>query len=110
MGKPHHDVYVKFEEKYNKLNERYGKKQFLVPYLISSHPGSTLSDAVRLAEYLNKKRRSAGAGAGFLPDAGNAFHLHVLHRARPENVKARICPKVSPRKINAAGTVTVETA
>ncbi len=52
MGKPPIDVYERFLEKYARLNKQYSKQQFLVPYLMSSHPGSTLGDAVRLAEYL----------------------------------------------------------
>ena len=52
MGKPENAVYERFVEKYRKLNERLGKNQFLVPYLMSSHPGSTLKEAVALAEYL----------------------------------------------------------
>ena len=46
MGKPAREVYDAFVRKYNKLNEQLGKKQFLVPYLMSSHPGSTLKEAV----------------------------------------------------------------
>ncbi len=41
MGKPHHHVYETFGAKYKRLNQRYGKEQYLVPYLMSSHPGST---------------------------------------------------------------------
>ncbi len=52
MGKPGHAVYQKFCRKYERLNEQLGKKQFLVPYLMSSHPGSTLKEAIALAEYL----------------------------------------------------------
>ena len=52
MGKPKHEVFEKFSAKYKKINEELGKEQFLVPYLMSSHPGSTLKDAVKLAEYL----------------------------------------------------------
>ncbi|MCM1183793.1 MAG: YgiQ family radical SAM protein [Roseburia sp.] len=52
MGKPANAVYEAFTEKYRRLNQKLGKNQFLVPYLMSSHPGSTLKDAVRLAEYL----------------------------------------------------------
>ncbi len=52
MGKPPAAVFEKFMARYASLSERYGKKQFLVPYLMSSHPGSTLADAVKLAEYL----------------------------------------------------------
>lgn len=54
MGKPGHEVYEQFTRKYEKMNERLGMKQFLVPYLMSSHPGSTLSDAIELALYLKK--------------------------------------------------------
>lgn len=52
MGKPNNAVYRRFVEKYEALNKEYGKKQFVVPYLMSSHPGSTLKEAVGLAEYL----------------------------------------------------------
>ena len=51
MGKPSRGVYEAFCRKYKKMNERLGKKQYLVPYLMSSHPGSTLKEAVELAEY-----------------------------------------------------------
>ena len=52
MGKPAHSVYQAFVKKYEKLNRELGMKQFLVPYLMSSHPGCTMKDAVELAEYL----------------------------------------------------------
>lgn len=52
MGKPENAVYEKFASKYRRLNEKLGKKQYLVPYLMSSHPGSGLKEAVALAEYL----------------------------------------------------------
>ena len=52
MGKPENAVYERFAGKYKQLNDRLGCKQFLVPYLMSSHPGSTLKEAVELAEYL----------------------------------------------------------
>lgn len=52
MGKPRHGVYLRFLEKYKKLNEKMRLKQYIVPYLMSSHPGSTLKEAVELAEYL----------------------------------------------------------
>ena len=54
MGKPHNAVFDKFRGKYNRLNASYGKEQYLVPYLISSHPGCTVDDAITLAEYLNR--------------------------------------------------------
>lgn len=66
MGKPAPSVYGKFVERYRKMNEKLGKKQYLVPYLISSHPGSTLSDAVMLAE--------AVRDAGYLPEQVQDFY------------------------------------
>ncbi len=52
MGKPNASVYDRFVREYQKTNEKLGKKQYLVPYLMSSHPGSTLQEAVELAEFL----------------------------------------------------------
>ena len=52
MGKPRHSVYLQFLDRYKKINEQEHRKQFVVPYLMSSHPGCTLADAVELAEYL----------------------------------------------------------
>lgn len=52
MGKPSHQVYERFVKAYGKMNERLGKRQYLIPYLMSSHPGSSLKEAVELAEYL----------------------------------------------------------
>ena len=54
MGKPKNAVYNKFVDKYYVLNKQYGMNQFLVPYLMSSHPGSTMKEAVELAEYIRE--------------------------------------------------------
>lgn len=70
MGKPHIDVYERFMEKYRKLNDRYSKEQYLVPYLMSSHPGSTLENAVALAEYLNSLGRQPEQVQDFYPTPG----------------------------------------
>jgi len=70
MGKPHIDVYERFMERYKKLNVKYSKDQYIVPYLMSSHPGSTLEDAVALAEYLNKKGRQPEQVQDFYPTPG----------------------------------------
>lgn len=66
MGKPNRDIYERFVKKYNKINEELGMNQFLVPYLMSSHPGSTLSDAVELAEYLRD--------LGYMPEQVQDFY------------------------------------
>ena len=52
MGKPRNAVYNRFVDKYFALNKQYGMNQYLVPYLMSSHPGSTLKEAIALAEYI----------------------------------------------------------
>ena len=70
MGKPHFDVYLRFKEKYERLNQRYGLEQYIVPYLMSSHPGCTLSDAVELAEYLHKTGRQPEQVQDFYPTPG----------------------------------------
>jgi len=70
MGKPHFDVYEKFCDKYQRLNQRYGLEQYIVPYLMSSHPGCTLSDAVELAVFLNKTGRQPEQVQDFYPTPG----------------------------------------
>lgn len=52
MGKPEHTVFQRFVRKYEQCNKQLGLKQYMVPYLMSSHPGSTLKDAIALAEYI----------------------------------------------------------
>lgn len=66
LGKPKKEVYECFVSKYHKLNEQLGKKQFLVPYLMSSHPGSTLKEAIALAEYLRD--------LGYMPEQVQDFY------------------------------------
>ena len=66
MGKPHNEVYQRFITKYTRLNEKLGKKQFVVPYLMSSHPGSTMQEAVALAEYLRD--------LGYMPEQVQDFY------------------------------------
>ncbi len=70
MGKPRIGVYEQFLDKYRRLNERYEKEQFAVPYLMSSHPGCTLSDAIELACYLNRQHRQPEQVQDFYPTPG----------------------------------------
>lgn len=72
MGKPSVSVYNAFKEKYFKLNKELGKEQYLVPYLMSSHPGSTLNDAVELAVYLKSGGYSPEQVQDFYPTPGTA--------------------------------------
>ena len=66
MGKPENAVYERFVKKYYDINNKLGKKQFLVPYLMSSHPGSTLKEAIELAEYLRD--------LGYMPEQVQDFY------------------------------------
>lgn len=66
MGKPSFAVYEQFRERYARINQKLGRKQYLVPYLMSSHPGATLDDAILLAEYLNK--------VGYMPEQVQDFY------------------------------------
>ncbi len=66
MGKPKNEVYRKFAEKYAALNEQYHLKQYLVPYLMSSHPGSTLKEAIELAEFVRDM--------GYMPEQVQDFY------------------------------------
>ncbi len=70
MGKPCFDVYERFLDKYRRLNQRYGLEQYVVPYLMSSHPGCTLGDAVELAVFLNKTGRQPEQVQDFYPTPG----------------------------------------
>lgn len=72
MGKPDVAVYDKFREKYMKLNEEMGKNQFLVPYLMSSHPGSTMDDAAELALYTKRIGLAPEQVQDFYPTPGTA--------------------------------------
>ena len=102
MGKPRNEVYQKFTEKYKKINEQLGMKQYLVPYLMSSHPGSTLKEAVELAEYLQRSWVYAGTGTGFLSDTVNDFYLYVLYRCGSKDDETGVCSEESARKGDAA--------
>ncbi|MDI9388256.1 MAG: YgiQ family radical SAM protein [Synergistota bacterium] len=71
MRKPVRSVYDEFREAYASVNEELGKKQYLVPYFISSHPGATLDDAVELAEYLRDTRSRPEQAQDFIPTPGS---------------------------------------
>ncbi len=70
MGKPANDVYERFSDKFYELNNKLGLDQYLVPYLMSSHPGSTVADAVKLAEYLNRHKINPRQVQDFYPTPG----------------------------------------
>ena len=70
MGKPPMEVYERFAQKFKAINDSLGLKQYLLPYLISSHPGSDMQAAVRLAEYLRDTRQQPEQVQDFYPTPG----------------------------------------
>ena len=66
MGKPGNRVYREFVRVFEEMNKKTGKEQYIVPYLMSSHPGSTLKDAVTLAEYIRE--------LGYMPEQVQDFY------------------------------------
>ena len=70
MGKPPAEVYERFLNKYSRMNKQAGMKQYVVPYLMSSHPGSRLTDAIALAEYLKRHNMRPEQVQDFYPTPG----------------------------------------
>lgn len=70
MGKPHIEAYKRFQKKFYEITKQVGKEQYLVPYLMSSHPGSTLKDAVELAMFLKENRIHPEQVQDFYPTPG----------------------------------------
>lgn len=70
MGKPHIEAYLRFAKRYFEYTKQIGKEQYLVPYLMSSHPGSTLQDAVELALFLKRERLRPEQVQDFYPTPG----------------------------------------
>ena len=111
MGKPHIEVYEKFMEQVPAAStDRYGKEQYLVPYLMSSHPGCTLQDAVALAECLNRRGRQPEQVQDFYPTPGTLSTCMYYTGIDPRTMKPVYVAKDSPRKGHAAGPFTVEAA
>ena len=81
MGKPGVDVYNKFKDTFYEINREIGKEQYLVPYLMSSHPGSTINDAIELALYLKKNHIHPEQVQDFYPTPGTLstamFHTGI---------------------------------
>ncbi|MBR5381855.1 MAG: YgiQ family radical SAM protein [Oscillospiraceae bacterium] len=98
MGKPHNEVYERFLDKYARLNKKYGKEQFVVPYLISSHPGSTLKDAVALAEYLNRSGHMPEQVQDFYPTPGTLSTCMYYTGLDPRTMKSVYVPRDAREK------------
>ena len=93
MGKPPVATYERFLEKYRALNERYEKKQFVVPYLMSSHPGSTMEDAVKLAVYLKDHGVRPEQVQDFYPTPGTISTCMYYTGIDPITMKSVYVPR-----------------
>lgn len=98
MGKPRIEVYEKFREKYRRLNQKYGKEQYLVPYLMSSHPGCTLADAVKLAEWLNASGHMPEQVQDFYPTPGTLSTCMYYTSLDPRTMEPVFVPKTPHEK------------
>ena len=93
MGKPHIGTYEKFREKYQRLNQKYGKNQYLVPYLMSSHPGCTLDDAIAMAQWINKTGRQPEQVQDFYPTPGTLSTCMYYTGLDPRTMQPVYIPK-----------------
>ncbi|MCF7926795.1 MAG: YgiQ family radical SAM protein [Candidatus Izimaplasma sp.] len=98
MNKPRQSVYNKFVDKYNTLNKHYDKNQFLVPYLMSSHPGSTLKDAIELAEYVRDLNYYPKQVQDFYPTPGTLATTMYYTGLDPRTMETVYVPKTRKEK------------
>lgn len=98
MGKPNFEVYLKFADEYKKMNEKLKKEQYLVSYYISSHPGCTLKDAIKLAEYLNSIHYMPKQVQDFYPTPGTISTCMYYTGIDPRTMKKVYVPKSEDEK------------
>ncbi len=99
MGKCNHQLYDRFTKKYIEKNERIGKNQFLVPYLMSSHPGCTLEDAIELASYLKTIHHTPQQVQDFYPTPATASTCMYYTGIDPATMKKVYVAKDSHDKL-----------
>jgi uncharacterized radical SAM protein YgiQ len=93
MNKPPFTVYEQFLRRYEEMNRKCGMKQYLVPYLISSHPGSTLEDAVQLAEYIHRTGHRPEQVQDFYPTPGTVSTCMYHTGLDPRTMEPVYVPK-----------------
>lgn len=98
MGKPDFKVYEKFKDRYFELTKSFGMEQYLVPYLMSSHPGSKLSDAVKLAEYIKRWHYNPEQVQDYYPTPGTASTVMFYTELDPFTMKKVYVPKTAEEK------------
>ncbi|MBR4123923.1 MAG: YgiQ family radical SAM protein [Clostridia bacterium] len=98
MGKPPISVYNKFEKRFYELTKAAGKKQYLVPYLMSSHPGSTLKDAIELSLFLKRNNLHPEQVQDFYPTPGTVSTCMFYTGIDPFTMKKVYVPKTAAEK------------
>jgi uncharacterized radical SAM protein YgiQ len=98
MGKPHIETYLDFSRKFYQLTQKAGKKQYLVPYLMSSHPGSTLRDAVELALFLKREGIKPEQVQDFYPTPGTVSTCMYYTGIDPFSMKPVFVPRDAHEK------------
>ncbi|WP_249030255.1 YgiQ family radical SAM protein [Tannockella kyphosi] len=98
MGKPARGLYEEFVEKYYKINAEYGKNQYLVPYLMSSHPGSDIHAAIELAEYLRDIKHQPEQVQDFYPTPGTLSTAMYYTELDPRDMTPVYVPKTQKEK------------
>ncbi len=97
MGKPSYEVYEAFVEQFNAASKKAGREQYVVPYLMSSHPGSTMESARRLAKYMEQNRLKAEQVQDFYPTPGTAATVMYYTGTDPFTGKA-VYTATSPKE------------
>ena len=98
MGKPHIEVYRRFADKFYKMTKQIGKEQYLVPYLMSSHPGCRMSDAVELALFLKQNRMRPEQVQDFYPTPGTISTCMYYTELDPYTMERVFVPKTPSQK------------
>jgi len=98
MGKPGFDAYKKFAAQFDDVNRKLGKEQYIVPYLMSSHPGCNLDDAIELAEYLQSDGHMPEQVQDFYPTPGTLSTCMYYTGLDPRNLKRVFVPKTQREK------------
>ena len=98
MGKPHIESYLRFKKRYEQYNKEEQKEQYIVPYLMSSHPGSTLNDAIELALFLKREKFRPQQVQDFYPTPGTISTSMFYTGLDPYTMKPIFVPKTSEEK------------
>ena len=98
MGKPRISVYNRFEKRFYELTKSIGKKQYLVPYLMSSHPGSTLNDAIELSLFLKRNRLRPEQVQDFYPTPGTVSTCMFYTGLDPYTLEPVYVPRTPEEK------------